>query len=99
MAVSNELLNLVSGAATLSQRMDHVKLVEIVFPGNQDAMSSAFFAPQLLIMQLLFEVIVKLVELVSKPLPGDHVLGLGGYLTAHQNILRDAVQESELLPA
>jgi hypothetical protein len=99
MAVANELLNFFRGAATLSQRMHHIKLIELFLPRHQDTMSPALFTPQLLIVQLLFEMIIKLVELVNKPLPGDHVLALGECLTAHQNILRDAVQESELLPA
>ena len=62
-------------------------------------MGSTLFTPQLLIVQLLFEVIIKLVELVNKPPLGDHVPAPGEYLTAHQNIGPDAASELELLPA
>ena|SRR5437870_10762088 len=99
MAIANEILDFVSGAATLSQCLYHIKLIELLLPSHQDTMSSALFTPQLLIMQLLFEMIIKLVELVNKLPLGDHVLALGECLTAHQNIGRDAVRELELLPA
>jgi hypothetical protein len=32
MAIANELSNFVSGAATLSQGLGHVKLIELVLP-------------------------------------------------------------------
>ncbi|SRR6266496_431045 len=100
MAIVNELSDFLIGATTLFQCTHHIKLIELVLARHQDAMSSSLFTPQLLIVELLFEMIAKLVELVSKVPLRDHVLELDECLTAYQNKGRCCVvRELELLPA